>query len=323
VSSQGITSGPSVPTPANGSGNRALSYWGHPPRPRYWLHILLLLVTLLTTTAVGARMVENFRLNRPAFGLSDLAPVFGLMTRPASLPQGLPFSLALLVILLAHELGHYLACRHYRVNASLPYFIPGPPIIGTFGAFIRIRSPIYSKQVLFDIGIAGPLAGFIVLLPALSIGLAYSKVLPGINERGDFVFGVPVLQWLLEQAIFPGVRSADIYLHPLARAAWVGIFSTALNLLPIGQLDGGHILYSVVGERHRTLSRVFVLGLVPMGLFSLSWLAWALALLIIGLRHPAIFDTAELDPGRKRLGLLALAIFLLCFMPTPIGSPAS
>jgi membrane-associated protease RseP (regulator of RpoE activity) len=322
VSSQGFTTGPSLPTPANGTGKNALSLWGQTPRPRYWLHLLLLAVTLFTTTAVGARMVQNFRLNRPAFGLDDLTPVFRTMANPASLPQGLPFSLALIIILLSHELGHYMACRYYRVNASLPYFIPGPPIIGTFGAFIRIRSPIYSKQVLFDIGIAGPLAGFIVLLPALSIGLAYSKVLPGINERGDFVFGVPVLQWLLEQAIFPGVRSADIYLHPLARAAWVGIFSTALNLLPIGQLDGGHILYSVVGERHKMLSRIFVVGLVPMAWFSLSWLAWALALLIIGLRHPAIFDSTELDPGRRRLGWVALAIFVLCFMPTPIGSPS-
>ncbi|HOK45745.1 MAG TPA: site-2 protease family protein [Bryobacteraceae bacterium] len=322
MSSQGFTSGPHLPTPENGTGTRSLSYWAQPPRSRYWLHLLLLAFTLLTTTAVGARMMENFRLNRPAFSLSDITPVFRAMVEPSTLAQGLPFSLTLIIILLAHELGHYLACRHYGVSASLPYFLPGPPLIGTFGAFIRIRSPIYKKQELFDIGIAGPLAGFVVLLPALAIGLAFSKVLPGINQQGDFVFGVPVLQWLMEQAIFPGVRSEDIYLHPLARAAWVGIFSTALNLLPIGQLDGGHILYSMAGERHKTLSRVFVLGLVPMGFFSLSWLAWALALLILGLRHPAIFDSSELGAGRKRLGWLALVILVLCFMPTPIGSPA-
>ena len=139
------------------------------------------------------------------------------------------------------------------MDASLPYFLPSP-FLGTFGAFIRIRSPIYSKRALFDIGIAGPLAGFVFLLPALAIGLAFSKVIPGIAHQGSIHFGVPVLQWLLEHAIFPGVAAGDIYLHPVARAAWVGMFATAMNLLPIGQLDGGHILYSFFPQRHRTVS---------------------------------------------------------------------
>jgi membrane-associated protease RseP (regulator of RpoE activity) len=319
VSAEGLTTGPSLPYPANGTGVRAPAFGPWRTRPRYWLHLLLLVLTLITTTAVGARMVRNFKLDRPAFSLPDFGGVIREFAHPASLPAGLPFSLTLMTILLAHELGHYAACRYYRVNASLPYFIPGPPLIGTFGAFIRIRSPIYSKQVLFDIGIAGPLAGFAVLLPALAVGMAYSKVLPGIADRGDFVFGVPWLQWLMAKGIFPGVESADIYLHPVARAAWVGIFATALNLLPIGQLDGGHILYALVGERHKWLSRAFVAALVPMGFFYPAWLVWALALLIIGLRHPAIFDTTELGSGRKGLGWLALGMFLLCFMATPIS----
>lgn len=288
-------------------------------RPRYWLHLLLLVLTLISTTAVGARMVENFRRDRPPFSVDDFQGVWESLKHPSRLPVGLPFSLTLMTILLAHELGHYLACRRYGVSASLPYFIPGPPLIGTFGAFIRIHSPIYSKRALFDIGIAGPLAGFVFLLPALAIGLAYSKVLPGIGVRGDFAFDVPALVWLLEKLIFPGVDKTDIYLHPVARAAWIGIFATALNLLPIGQLDGGHIVYSVMGERHKWVSRVLAFALIPLGFVYPAWFVWAAVMLILGLRHFAIFDATELDPGRKRLAVLALAVFVLCFMAAPIS----
>jgi membrane-associated protease RseP (regulator of RpoE activity) len=292
-----------------------------PARARYWLHLLLLFVTLLTTTAMGARLVENFRNNLPAFELErDLASFASVWRQPAALIPGLAFSLTLLAILLAHEFGHYFACRYYRIDASLPYFIPAPTFIGTFGAFIRIRSPIYSKQVLFDVGIAGPLAGFLLLLPLLGIGLAHSKVLPGIAHRGDLVFGVPPLLWLLERAVFPGIAAADIYLHPVARAAWVGIFATALNLLPIGQLDGGHILYSFVGERHKLLSKIFIVALVPLGIVYWPWFLWAALLAIFGLRHPSIFDSSRLGAGRQWLGWLALVIFALCFMAAPIAS---
>jgi membrane-associated protease RseP (regulator of RpoE activity) len=296
-------------------------FWRGSGRPRYWLHALLLLLTLLTTTTIGARLVANFRENLPAFDLErDLTAIAGMWSHPVELLAGLPFSLTLLTILLAHEFGHYLACRYYRVDASLPYFIPFPSFIGTLGAFIRIRSPIYSRQVLFDIGIAGPLAGFVFLLPALGIGLAYSKVLPGVAHRGDLIMGVPPLIWLLDKAIFPGISPADIYLHPVARAAWVGIFATALNLLPIGQLDGGHILYSFVGNRHKLLSKVFVAALLPLGLFTRywPWFLWAVLLYIFCLRHPSIFDASRLSPGRRWLGYLALAIFVLCFMTTPL-----
>jgi membrane-associated protease RseP (regulator of RpoE activity) len=296
-------------------------FWRGSGRPRYWLHALLLLLTLVTTTAIGARLVANFRDNLPAFDLErDLAAILAMWSHPLDLIAGLPFSLTLLTILLAHEFGHYLACRYYRVDASLPYFIPFPSFIGTLGAFIRIRSPIYSRQVLFDIGIAGPLAGFVFLLPALAIGLAYSKILPGIANRGDLVMGVPLLIRVLDKAIFPGISPADIYLHPVARAAWVGIFATALNLLPIGQLDGGHILYSFVGDRHKLLSKIFVAALLPLGLFTKywPWFLWAVLLYIFCLRHPSIFDSTRLSPGRRWLGYLALAIFVLCFMATPL-----
>lgn len=292
-------------------------------RPRLWLHVLLLAATLLTTTAMGARLWENFYQNRPALQLERDLWALGLALRePSLLLAGLPFSLCLLGILLAHELGHYLACRSYRLDATLPFFLPWPlPPIGTFGAFIRIRSPIFTKRVLFDVGIAGPLAGFVLLLPVLGIGLAYSKVIPGIAERGDVVFGTPLALWLAEQAVFPGVSVSDIYLHPVARAAWVGLFATALNLLPIGQLDGGHILYSFMGERHRLLSRICGAALVPIGFFRWhGWLLLAVVLFLFGMRHPAIYDPASVGSGRRSLAWLALAIFLLSFTFAPFGT---
>jgi membrane-associated protease RseP (regulator of RpoE activity) len=233
--------------------------------------------------------------------------------------SGLPFSLTLMTILLAHEMGHYLASMYHRVDASLPYFLPSP-LMGTFGAFIRVRSPIYSKRSLFDIGVAGPLTGFVFLMPALAVGLAFSKVIPGIANQGEIQFGAPALQWLLERLIFPGVRSADICLHPVARAAWVGMLATALNLLPIGQLDGGHILYAFFPRRHRAISRLLCFLLLPLGFFWLGWLFWGLVLLWLGRRHPVICDDSVLTPGRRKLGWVALAVFILCFIYAPVAN---
>jgi len=323
VSPEGYSPGAAVPLPSNGR-SAQLRIARSVRAPKYWINGLLLLATLLTTSAWGAIMVENFRLNRPVVDLERDAAAFAkLLINPVALLSGLPFSLTLMTLLLAHEFGHYLACRYYSVDASLPYFMPAPTVIGTFGAFIRIRSPIYSKRVLFDVGIAGPLAGFIFLLPALAIGLAYSKVAPGVEQAGDVVFGLPPLMRLLEAAIFPGVPPADIYLHPIARAAWAAIFSTALNLLPIGQLDGGHILYAFFGERHKLFSRLFIIGLIPLGLLMYwPWLVWAVLLFFLGLRHPPIFDVSRPAGGRARLGWLALAMFLLCFMPAPVYTTA-
>lgn len=322
MSFQGYPPAACPPEPTNGTGIRPQVLTPRVWRPQYWLHALLLVVTLLTTTAMGARLAENFRHNRPAFLLErDVAAFTQIWSEPSSLLSGLPFSLCLLGILLVHELGHFLACAYYRLNASLPYFIPAPTFIGTFGAFIRIRSPIFSKQILFDVGIAGPLAGFILLMPFLAIGLAFSKVIPGIAQEGDLVFGTPLVLWLLERLIFPGVSSADIYLHPVARAAWVGVFATALNLLPIGQLDGGHVLYSFVGEKHRLLSRIFAAVLIPIGFFYwYGWLLWAGLLFFFGMRHPAIYDSSALSPARRSLGWLALLIFLLSFTVTPLAT---
>lgn len=304
----------------NGTGFRFQLSRALGSRPRYWLHILLLVLTLVSTTAMGSRLAENFRFNRPAFDLEhDLAIFTHMWSDPSILQRGLPFSATLLFILLAHELGHYLTCRYYRVDASLPYFIPAPTFIGTLGAFIRIRSPFFSRRVLFDVGIAGPLAGFVALLPFLAIGLAYSKVIPGIAQQGDLVFGVPPVLRVLEMVIFPGVAASDIYLHPVARAAWVGVFATALNLLPIGQLDGGHIVYSFVGENYTWLSRVAVLALIPLGFLWWGWWMWAVLLFIFGMRHPAVFDSAGMNRGRRQLGWIALLVFLLSFTAAPLS----
>lgn len=291
------------------------------PRRRWWLHLGLFLLTALTTTIVGAKMALNFAADRPAFVIEeDIWFFVDVWQGPSALLAGLPFSMTLLAILLAHEMGHYVACRFYRIDASLPYFLPAPTLIGTFGAFIRIRAPIYSRRQLFDIGVAGPLAGFAVIVPALGAGLAYSKILPGIAGQGDVMFGSPALLWAAARAVFGDVALADLYLHPVARAAWVGLLATALNLLPIGQLDGGHILYSLWAAKHKLLSRVFALVLAVVGLAFgwFGWIAWAGFFFFVGLRHPPIVDETPVGPGRMRLAWLAAGILVLSFTPVPI-----
>jgi membrane-associated protease RseP (regulator of RpoE activity) len=286
---------------------------------RWALHWLLFALTLCSTTLVGVIFEQSFQAGKPLDYSRYLETLSAILDKPLLLLDGLAFSITLMTILLAHELGHYFACRYYGIDASLPYFLPFPSPIGTLGAFIRIRSPIYTRQALFDVGIAGPLAGFAVLLPALIIGIGESKVISGIADRGDLIFGVPAIERFFEWIVFPHARSADILLHPVARAAWVGTLATALNLLPIGQLDGGHILYAFFGRRHKLLSRIFVVALVPLGIFySPSWFVWAAVLFFFALRHPVIYDITNLDRTRVVLGLVALAIFLLTFTLAPL-----
>lgn len=324
MSSPEFSPAPISPFAVEGGGNV------HPlvevaPRERYWLHILLFAATLLSTTIVGAAMQMDFDRNL-AFDLEASMALFAsVWSHPGLLWQGLPFSLTLLGILAAHEFGHYLAALFHGVNASPPYFVPSPAF-GTFGAFIRVRSQIYSRLALFDIGISGPLAGFIVLVPMLAIGLAFSKVIPGFEHQGTFQFGVPALQWLLEQAIFPGTHSADICLHPVARAAWVGMFATSMNLLPVGQLDGGHIVYAFFPNRHRTISKAVCLLLLVPGIVVgrltgwWGWVLWALVLWFVGRRHPAVYDDAAPGAGRRKLGWFSLAMFVLCFIYSPASN---
>ncbi len=288
-------------------------------KQRLGIHVTLLALTLVTTTAVGASLAVMFQSNRP-LTLDDLTAVLlRLPSEPLLALSGLPFSLALMSILLAHEMGHYLACRHYRIDATLPYFLPFPSLIGTLGAFIRIRSPIFTRKALFDVGIAGPIAGFAMLVPVAIAGIAMSHVAPGIAARSDFVFSTPLLMRAIEALLFPGVPVENIYLHPVARAAWAGLLATALNLLPAGQLDGGHIVYAFFGRWHKIWSRVFLALLIVLGRVSNSWLwyVWAV-LLLFALRHPVICDESPLDARRKALGWLALALLALSFTPNPL-----
>ncbi len=281
--------------------------------------VALFALTLLTTLAAGSQFAAAYaRDHAPNF--EDFFNAYtAIFAEPRMLLAGLPFSFTLIGILLAHELGHYFACRYYSISASYPYFIPAPTLIGTLGAFIRIRSPIVNRKALFDVGLAGPVVGFLFAVPALAVAIAYSKVVPAAQVDAPLVFGDPLLAQLLIAWLRPGVSPADLLLHPVGRAAWVGLFATALNLLPAGQLDGGHILYALASEKHRRYSLFVAFLLVPLGLkFWSGWFFWSALLLLIGFRHPPLLNRWEpLDRKRLAWAGVALLIFLLCFMPAP------
>lgn len=256
--------------------------------------------------------------------------------RFAELGLGLTFGVTFIGILLGHELGHYFLARRHRVGVSLPYFIPFPPyfsLVGTLGAFIRLRGPIASRAVLFDIGVAGPVVSFLLSLPLLAVGLQLSEVVAsgggdGYPFRVLFVgepvwLGSSALLRLATWAMVPGLDAGQaILLHPLAFAGWLGIFVTALNLIPLGQLDGGHILYALVGPRQRFLAMIFVLLLVPLGFVWWGWWLWAGIALTVGrgtVGHPPVQgEEVGLGRGRTVLGWAALAVFILSFSPAPL-----
>lgn len=283
------------------------------------LHLVLFALTFLTATVLGARLQLNFDQNLPAFDLDhDWSIFFDIWRTPRLLLAGLPYSMSLLGILLAHEFGHYFACAWHDVDASLPYFLPAPTFIGTFGAFIRFRSAIADRRQLFDIGVAGPLAGFVFLIPALGIGLALSRVVPGIANMGEISFGTPLLIQWAEALVFPGVAPSDISLHPVARAAWVGLLATALNLLPVGQLDGGHLIYAVGGNLHGKVATGAILLMLPLGFVYWPWWLWAVILFFFGRKHFHVFDQSGLGRGRMALFALTVAIFVVSFIASPV-----
>lgn len=297
--------------------------------PRYLLASLLFALTLFTTTTLGSTWYLWTRtdLTTDLFPLLLLSIVRQVWTSPVLLGHGLSFSLPLLFILLCHELGHYLLCRRYRLPATLPYFIPAPFGIGTLGAFIRIRGRIQTKRELMDVGIAGPIAGFVALLPFLAYGIAHSHPAPLLlaqrPEEAQATLLVPgkSLAMIGMTRLFHGPLDANVVLdlHPFALAAWFGLLATALNLLPLSQLDGGHILYSVTGAWQRRLAVPLWVGLAVAGVFWRGWFLWCVIALALGLRHPPVGDEREpLDPLRRRLGLLALALFVVSFMPVPL-----
>jgi len=300
--------------------------YGRPaPRSRISLVIavLLFLATVVSTLAVGSQFARDYAAGVAPF-TNDFAP-WRSFSSVRVLLLGLPFSFTLMTILLAHELGHFFACRYYRIAASYPYFIPFPSLFGTMGAFIRIRSPILNRKALFDVGIAGPVVGFIFAVPALALAVFYSKVVPGANGNADIIFGSPLLLKLLARVLRPGVDSATLLLDPIGRAAWVGLFVTGLNLMPIGQLDGGHILFSLSSENHRRISLASVGALLAMAWYLWpGWYTWAALALLFGFRHPLLLDRWEpIDSKRRVWALVALAMFVLCFMPMPVYESAA
>jgi len=288
---------------------------------RAWLNILLFLVTAVSTFVVGISWSFGYKYAEITAQNPDLISDPALILNPEILALSLVYMVALLAILLGHELGHYLACQYYRIDATLPYFIPAPTLIGTMGAFIRIRSPITKKQQLFDIGIAGPLTSFILSLPAVVFGLSLSKPVPPFPEGESLMFGDPLILKLVGRLVFKGIPEGyDIVPHPIAFAGWVGILVTALNLFPVGQLDGGHIAYALLGEKSRKIAPYFIGIFILMGIFFwFGWFVWALLIYFLGLKHPHISDEDKsLSPGRRLLGIMILIIFILSFTPDPI-----
>jgi membrane-associated protease RseP (regulator of RpoE activity) len=305
-------------------------YWR--PRPRYWLHLLLLLLTFFTTLVVGAHLQWEYLHGLAPFSMDDgFFPVLWAL-RGGHLLLGIPFSLTLMTILLAHEMGHYLYCLKYRVSVTLPYFIPFPTLIGTMGAFIRIKSPLRLRSILFDIGIAGPIAGFAVALPVLIFSLGLSHVAPVGTASPDILLGYPLIFNLVHKFLvlsghargIAGISLDRLYLHPVAIAAWVGMFATSLNLLPGGQLDGGHIIFAVSPRAHKKISRATIFALIPMAFFFWTgWLFWAILLRLSGMRHPGVSEWPGLTLGRRFLAVAALVMLVLTFAPMPIGTQSA
>ena len=294
---------------------------------RYWLHILLLVLTLLTTLIVGARLQYNFTHDLPAFDPDTFVfPLFHLgwiLEHPGTILLGVPFSLTLMGILLSHEFGHFLLAEKNGVYATLPYFIPAPTFIGTFGAVIRIKSPIRSRQVLFDIGIAGPIAGFLVAVPALFWGLALSKPISSVAANSVVEFGYPLIFKIVNRLLAPftphAVALGNLYLHPVALAAWVGMFATALNLLPGGQLDGGHITYAVSPRAHKWVTRAAIVVLIVMGKFWQGWWLWAVILGFTGMRHPNVPPWPDVGRTRRWVSLVGAVMLALTIVPVPVA----
>ena len=269
-----------------------------------YLNIVLFILTFISTLTVGA-MHEGI----------------DVIAEPINIYKGWPFSITLLLILLFHEFSHYLASKKHRIEASLPYFIPAPTLFGTFGAVIKMKSPITTKNALIDIGASGPIAGFIVSVIAAIIGLSFSRIMPVHDTANVISLGDSLLFKGLTRAILGAVPdNQDVYLHPVALAGWIGFFVTSLNLIPIGQLDGGHILYALLGEKHAIISKLLVGVMFIMGfLLWDGWIIWGVLLIILGFRHPPIvYSEMPLDPKRKIIGWISLAIFVLTFTPVPI-----
>jgi membrane-associated protease RseP (regulator of RpoE activity) len=285
----------------------------------------LFLVTVFTTTSTGALYMWNFRHGIPAFAtVEDFVPFVWIFHHPRELADGLSFSLTLLGILLAHEFGHWLLCARHRIVASWPYLLPAPTLSGTAGAVIRIRFGISSLDALIDVGISGPIAGFIVAIPATLVGLLLSKTAAGAPQPALIRLQAPLamqmlyapMRWIMPS--FPPI--GDLLWHPVLIAAWVGLFITSLNLIPAGQLDGGHILYAISRRWHRRLTiGVPVLLLVAGLTLWVGWILWGAILLIPAMRHSYVPSVPELRGRRRVYGWVGLLILALTFLPAPFA----
>lgn len=304
-----------------------------PVKHRYWLHVLLLLLTIFSTLVVGARLESNFLNNLSPFTAGDeflaFFPIEWIWAQPSRLLLGIPFSACLLFILLTHEMGHYLYCRRYGIAATLPFFIPAPTPMGTLGAVIRIKSRIRSRAALFDIGFAGPIAGFVVAIIVLAVALAISKPVRAGAPPPDMALGYPLIFQLMHRflsVIAPNLRATEVplsqlNLHPAGVAAWVGMLATALNLLPSGQLDGGHMVYALWPRAHRWISWITVLFLAYLGWHYVGWRLWAAlvaAMNILTWRLRQAPDFPSLGGNRWILAAVGLLMLILTFTIIPI-----
>lgn len=288
----------------NGQTIMELSRIGRKIKPSIpWTNLILFILTVLSTFAAGAFMENQ-----------------NIFENPLLIYRGATFAVPLLLILLFHEFGHYIMSRRSRIKVSLPYFIPGPTILGTFGAIIRSKSPFKNRKELLDVGATGPIAGFAISILALIFGLQASQVVQEIPGQA-FILGDSLafkfVSWLVLESVPEGY---DILLSPMAFAGWAGLLVTMLNLLPIGQLDGGHIAYALFGKNQKFIAKIIVLGLIPLGFFLWQgWFIWLILALIIKTGHPpTLNDAIPLDNKRKLVGWISFVIFILCFSPVPI-----
>ena len=284
--------------------------------------LVLFFITFLSTTIAG--------LFWAGADLDSVSLIIAVAKRPSLLLRGLPFSFTFLTILLAHELGHFFACRHYGIRCTPPYFLPLPATFaGTLGAFIRIKSPFPHKRALFDVGIAGPVAGFAFVVPALIIGIANSQIVPRAFARGVLNLGEPLIfRWIGKLVLGYRPDTQDMVAHPIAVAAWFGLLATSLNLFPIWQLDGGHISYAVLGRlAQKRLSLASSIGLIAVSFAAWpipSYLVFGVLLLVLGARYrffhpPTLYDEAHVGKVRLWLALLAFVILVVSFTPVPIS----
>jgi membrane-associated protease RseP (regulator of RpoE activity) len=284
---------------------------------KHGINLILFLLTLVFTLVIGVQ----YHISYHAISLPAGSGFFNFLWRhPAAWLWGFSYSISLLGILLVHELGHFFACRFHHIEATLPFFIPAPTLIGTFGAFIKIKSPFTSKKALFDVGLAGPLAGFLIALPIIFIGISHSRIVQKETLQTGMALGEPLIFKLIAWLVLgPVAGQHDILVHPMAFAGWFGLLATAFNLFPIGQLDGGHILYALIGKKSYYAGIISIAVIVLLGIkYWPGWLFWALIVTMIGLRHPPIFAAEKIDLKRKIMAAIALLIFLVSFTPAPL-----